>query len=65
MRNIFAALFLLGASCPASAQHLAHSDILLFSLAKSADNTWQPAAPRYLTAFNPKGYNNQPVFFQQ
>ena len=63
MRNVFATLFFAGVFYPLSAQRLAHSDILLFSLTKNADNTWLPAAPRYLTAFNPKGYNNQPAFF--
>lgn len=63
MRNVIATLAILGAVWPVSAQRLAHSDILLFSLSKGADNTWQAAAPRLLTAFNPKGYNNQPNFF--
>ncbi len=63
MRNVIIAIFILGTSGPAFAQRLAHYDLLLFSLTKSNDNTWQPAAPRFLTAFNPKGYNNQPAFF--
>lgn len=45
------------------AQKLDHHDILLFSLAKGADSLWKPLSPRFLTAFNPKGYNNQPAFF--
>lgn len=48
-------------SLPAQ-QKLAHTDIILFALNKSADSLWHPAAPRYLTAFNPAGYNNQPSF---
>ena len=63
MRNVLVTFAILGAVGPVSAQHLAHSDILLFSLNKSTDNTWQPTAPRLLTAFNPDGYNNQPNFF--
>lgn len=63
MRNVIATLAILCAVWPVSAQHLAHYDILLFSLGKGAENTWQLAAPRLLTAFNPKGYNNQPNFF--
>lgn len=46
-----------------SAQRLAHFDVLLFSLNKTADGAWQPSAPRFLTAYNPHGYNNQPAFF--
>jgi hypothetical protein len=45
------------------AQHLSHFDVLLFNATRTADSTWHPAAPRFLTAFNPKGYNNQPAFF--
>ena len=49
--------------CTVRAQKLDHHDILLFSLSKGADSLWKPLAPRFLTAFNPKGYNNQPAFF--
>ncbi|MCS6930016.1 MAG: hypothetical protein NZM43_11065 [Saprospiraceae bacterium] len=45
------------------AQKLAHYDILLFSLNQRPDSLWHPFAPRFLTAFNPEGYNNQPQFF--
>ncbi len=44
-------------------QRLPHFDVLLFSLAKTPDGAWQPAAPRFLSAFNRLGYNNQPQFF--
>jgi len=44
-------------------QRLDHYDILLFSLNKNTDSLWQPFSPRFLTAFNPRGYNNQPNFF--
>jgi hypothetical protein len=46
-----------------SAQQLPHHDLLLFSLNQRPDSLWHPFAPRFLTAFNPKGYNNQPSFF--
>lgn len=46
-----------------AAQSPGKSDILLFSLAKTADSTWRPDAPRFLSAFNRGGYNNQPNFF--
>lgn len=63
MRNILTTLAIFGAAIPAFSQRLDHTDILLFSLSKTADSTWQAAAPRFLTAFNPRGYNNQPAFF--
>lgn len=63
MRNVFPLLTVLGIAFPAAAQRLDHTDLLLFSMQKTADSTWQPAAPRFLTAFNPRGYNNQPAFF--
>lgn len=44
-------------------QRLDHYDLLLFSLNKNSDSLWQPFSPRFLTAFNPRGYNNQPIFF--
>jgi len=46
-----------------AAQGPGKSNILLFSLTKTADSTWRPEAPRFLTAFNKGGYNNQPSFF--
>lgn len=47
----------------ATAQRLAHFDLLQFTLAKQADSSWRLSAPRFLTAFNPGGYNNQPQYF--
>ncbi len=46
-----------------SAQRLPHYDLLLFSINQRLDSLWHPFAPRFLTAFNPEGYNNQPCFF--
>ena len=46
-----------------AAQKLAHYDILLLTLSKNTDGIWQTAAPRFLSSFNPLGYNNQPKFF--
>ncbi len=48
---------------PIAGQQLPPSDILLFSLNLRSDSVWHPFGPRFLTAFNPKGYNNQPQFF--
>lgn len=44
-------------------QKLNHHDVLLFALNRKPDSVWHPFAPRFLTAFNPTGYNNQPQFF--
>jgi len=46
-----------------SAQRIPHTDILLFNGSKNSEGIWQASTPRFLTAFNPKGYNNQPKFF--
>lgn len=62
MRNL-TLLALLGALLPAAAQRLDHTDLLLFQMQMGADSAWQTAAPRFLTSFNPQGYNNQPSFF--
>ncbi len=58
-------LFFIGLLLPfvLPAQRIPHSDILLFNCSKNSAGIWQATAPRYLTAFNPKGYNNQPQFF--
>ncbi|MDO8366315.1 MAG: hypothetical protein Q7T20_05915 [Saprospiraceae bacterium] len=56
-------LLLLALPLSAIAQSPGKSDILLFSLTKTADSTWRPDAARFLTAFNRGGYNNQPNFF--
>ncbi|MFN0213475.1 MAG: hypothetical protein ACKVT2_04400 [Saprospiraceae bacterium] len=56
-------LLLLALPLSMAAQGPGKSDILLFSLTKTADSTWRPDAPRFLTAFNRGGYNNQPNFF--
>lgn len=45
-----------------AAQKLPHTDLLLLQLSQSGGN-WQSSAPKFLSAFNPKGYNNQPMFF--
>lgn len=47
----------------AAGQRLAHTDLLLLNLSKNSEGVWQSSAPRFLTAFNHRGYNNQPKFF--
>lgn len=56
-------LLLLSIPFSIAAQNAGKSDLLLFSLTKTADSTWRPDAPRFLSAFNRGGYNNQPNFF--
>lgn len=53
----------LGVAVSLFAQRLPHYDLLLFSINQRPDSLWHPFAPRFLTAFNPTGYNNQPQFF--
>lgn len=43
-------------------QKLDHYDLLLFALEQNRDVV-AVGSPRFLTAFNPTGYNNQPCFF--
>ncbi len=62
MRNLLF-LLLLSGGWPAVAQQLSHTDILLFSMTPGPDSLWRPSTPRFLTAFNRRGYNNQPSFF--
>ncbi len=38
------------------------SNVYMFDLTQTSDSTFEFSKPRYLTAFNPNGYNNQPVF---
>ena len=63
MRNFTIGLACWLAASGAWAQHLDHFDILLLTLNPQTDGSWQTSAPRFLTAFNPRGYNNQPQFF--
>ncbi|MBU6343095.1 MAG: hypothetical protein KGS48_16490 [Bacteroidetes bacterium] len=44
------------------AQLLPHSDLILFSANIGNDSIWKLTAPRFLSQFNPDGYNNQPAF---
>ncbi|MCS7035974.1 MAG: hypothetical protein RMJ33_05750 [Saprospiraceae bacterium] len=53
----------LGGAVLLSGQKLPHHNQLLFSLNQRPDSLWHLFAPRFLTAFNPTGYNNQPQFF--
>ena len=40
------------------------SNIYLFNMEQTGDNSIRLSAPRWLTAFNPDGYNNHPVFIE-
>ncbi len=42
---------------------LPQSNIYLFNMRQVSDSLFEFTQPRYLTAFNPTGYNNQPSFF--
>lgn len=56
-------LLLLSGGGPVAAQQLPHTDLILFTMTAGADSLWRPTAPRFLTVFNRRGYNNQPNFF--
>ncbi|HLP93075.1 MAG TPA: hypothetical protein VK168_03520 [Saprospiraceae bacterium] len=45
------------------AQNAGKTDLLLCSLRKGADSLWRPDLPKFMSAFNRGGYNNQPSFF--
>lgn len=44
---------------------LPQSNIYLFNMQRTADTVWEFTQPRFLTGFNPEGYNNQPEFFSE
>ncbi len=48
--------------CGTLAAQLPQSNVYLFNLRQLTDSTFEFSRPRYLTAFNSNGYNNQPVF---
>lgn len=60
--SIAALALLLCAPAVVFSQKLEHFDVLLFAMNRKPDNLWYPFAPRFLTQFNPSGYNNQPQF---
>ncbi|MEZ4940985.1 MAG: hypothetical protein R3D58_08950 [Saprospiraceae bacterium] len=62
MRNYATLLFALCTTLVFS-QKLEHFDVILMALNKAPNNIWQTSTPRFLTSFNPQGYNNQPQFF--
>ncbi|MEQ1747141.1 MAG: hypothetical protein ABMA02_17050 [Saprospiraceae bacterium] len=63
MRKLTAtALALLVCAPVVFSQKLEHFDVALFAMNRKPDNLWYPFAPRFLTAFNSTGYNNQPQF---
>ncbi|MFN0016416.1 MAG: hypothetical protein ACKVU2_17885 [Saprospiraceae bacterium] len=63
MRKLTAtALALLVCAPVVISQKLEHFDVALFAMNRKPDSLWHPFAPRFLTAFNPTGYNNQPHF---
>lgn len=42
---------------------LPQSNIYLFNMQQQSDTAYVLSQPRYLTHYNPNGYNNQPAFF--
>lgn len=62
MKKITLLLLILGSAVYLSAQ-APTSNLYLFNLAKTGDTTFQFSVPKFLSAFNLKGYNNHPYFF--
>ncbi len=44
------------------AQQLPNTNLLLFDLNQKTDSIFQFSNPKFITGFNPNGYNNQPFF---
>jgi hypothetical protein len=65
MKRMKMVLLLLTGVVAASAQPIPVSNIYLFELRQPTDSTLELTKPRYLTAFNPNGYNNHPAFFNE
>ncbi len=61
MRKIFALIAFFGFITLSNAQ-VEPANIYLFDLQKTSDTTFAFNNPRYITSFNPRGYNNQPSF---
>lgn len=62
MRYLFLMGCLLTFAQMAKAQ-LKPSHVYLFEVRQTSDSTFAFTKPKYLTAFNPSGYNNHPAFF--
>lgn len=41
------------------------SNVYLFDITQTSDTTFEFTNPRYLTNYNPRGYNNQPAFLNE
>lgn len=66
MKSLFITIiFCLGASLLLFAQDLPVTNIYLFELEQESDTVILFKSPRYLSDFNPKGYNNQPCFIRE
>ena len=61
-RKAFLLCLSMGYLTLAAAQNLPQSNIYLFDVKRVTDTSYTFTQPRYLTFFNPNGYNNQPTF---
>ncbi len=59
---IFSLIIVLSATFTAEAQDLPNSQVFVFHLNKSANGKYFLEDPRWISSFNPNGYNNQPAF---
>lgn len=62
MSKLLIAIFIFTTAIYGNAQKLDASQLYLFDIVGSAKNGYSLENPQFLTAFNPKGYNNQPAF---
>ncbi len=58
-----ALLALLIFACISMQAQTPRSNVFLFDVRKASDTLYKLTKPRFLTAFNARGYNNQPAFF--
>ncbi|MBL7794132.1 MAG: hypothetical protein JNK77_17515 [Saprospiraceae bacterium] len=58
-----AVVFLLICVCVSVQAQTPRSNVFLFDVRKASDTLYKLTKPRFLTAFNARGYNNQPAFF--
>lgn len=61
-RTAFMICLSIGFVTQVAAQNLPQSNIFLFDLQRVTDTSYAFTKPRFLTFFNPTGYNNQPTF---
>ncbi|MEM1320366.1 MAG: hypothetical protein AAGG75_08915 [Bacteroidota bacterium] len=65
MQNLSTVLLIVLFSATGFAQRLPQHNIYLFEMKQSTEGNYLFTKPRFLTGFNPTGYNNQPAFIDE